>query len=409
MKSLKDKISNHKSQADPQLWDNFENQVKELNRTGKPKNTFLSTRFKGLILLLFILFIGVSVIINSPKKYPVSTEDFILSSLPSPENKNIHSSAINEKILDRTDPTFNTEPKDDQQIKETQIHSNDSNSKTQHIKTNVAMISEKEDLTIKANIVTNQTNKKPLSKKTPIESTFSNIKTLQHNFQLEPKIEHNPIKSIDVTNIDKDMNATEIPSIELLNSDRIAILVAHLDHQGLQSINSQKTDKVLYPCSPIQKNYNIEIGGSFGLGTHMYPGYYINLMADFKINKLVRLGIKLNQQRYTDQSKFITSPDIKNSESYSNLLGNLSLILYDNDKLSIGIDLSPGIELVTENYRTQNGDQFYNTSRQYHGFNYMIGAHLDYKINRRWKLGLESVVDVNGETTISGLRIKYLL
>lgn len=133
------------------------------------------------------------------------------------------------------------------------------------------------------------------------------------------------------------------------------------------------------------------------------------MLVEYKLSKLLRAGIRFNYQRYSEGAKYITAPDVVNKDVYLNLAASLSLVLMDKNKLSIAIDLLPCLQLVSEHKRTQSRENFYLVTSQYHGFNYMIGANIDYKITSRWKLGLESVVDVNGETTMHGLRAKYNL
>ncbi|MFZ1457531.1 MAG: hypothetical protein WAT46_15920, partial [Saprospiraceae bacterium] len=140
-----------------------------------------------------------------------------------------------------------------------------------------------------------------------------------------------------------------------------------------------------------------------------YNGYFANLMLDYKVNKLLHTGVRFSYQRYVDHARYITAPEVKNKDIYINLLANVSLILVDYKRINVGIDFMPGIQLVSDIERTQNSTDFFQSTRQYFGFNYMIGANIDYKITSGWKLGFESVVDVKGETIIHGIRMKFLL
>jgi hypothetical protein len=189
------------------------------------------------------------------------------------------------------------------------------------------------------------------------------------------------------------------------------ISIPSLTNNRIEHIESlYDSKKQITPCKPCAKTHFFEIGTSMGPSqNHYYNGYFANLMFDYKVNKLLHAGVRFSYQRYVDHARYITAPDVKNKDIYINLLANVSLILVDYKKINVGIDFMPGIQLVSDIERTQNSTDFFQSTRQYFGFNYMIGANMDYKITSGLRLGFESVVDVKGETTLHGIRIKFLL
>lgn len=197
---------------------------------------------------------------------------------------------------------------------------------------------------------------------------------------------------------------------EMAGSENLNVVTA-LPNEKINNIYSlYASDKDISPCKPCSNRHLFELGISAGPSSNLYySGYFTNLLVEYKLSKLLRAGIRFNYQRYVEGAKYITAPDVVSKDVYLNLAASLSLVLMDKNKLSIAIDLLPCLQLVSEHKRTQNRENFYLITSQYHSFNYMIGANIDYKITSRWKLGLESVVDVNGETTMHGLRAKYNL
>jgi hypothetical protein len=416
MSSYKNKILNHKPAVDPSLWDNVEDKVISLNKDVSTKSKISLAYFLGALLSLF----GIALI------YLWMSNDSFYD-----QNKGIRSSSENHTALPSNDLAYNENSKKDEVnaskantlqdsstdnklgegilsknsidrgfiSKEASALVSRSGAKTHNSKNS-------QNSNPKDSYVLNVVNKeiqmsdieitnKPVDPYTHIENHLSDSEN-----ELLPKMDDKQV-------IDDKKDVSEVANQSRNNVE----IITQLERKAWDEIYSKYDNKdKLSPCNPVlAKKSNAELGCSFGIGTHLYPGYFTNFMVDFRLNKLVRAGIKINHQRYDDGAKFITYPNVLNGRRYTNLLANISLMLIDNQKLSVGIDLSPGLGLVTDNQRKQNGDDFYLLKEQYYGFNYMIGAHLDYKILQRWKLGWESVVDVNGETTIHGLRLKYIL
>lgn len=416
MSSYKNKILNHKPAVNPSLWDNVEEKVLSLNKDVPTKNKISLAYFLGALLSMF----GIVLI------YMWISNDLFYD-----QNKGIKSSSENHTALHANDLAYNENSKKEEANTSKANILQDS---PPDDKLGEGILSKnpldrgfisKEALALVSRSGAKNHNSKNSQNSNAKDSYVLNIVN-KEILMSDIEITNKPVDQF--THIENDLNDNEnemLPKIddkkviddkkdvsEVANQSRSNVeIITHLERKARDEIYSKYDNKdKLSPCNPVlAKKSNAELGCSFGIGTHLYSGYYTTISLDYKLNKLVKAGVKMNHQRYTDGAKFITAPDVRNAELFTNLLANISLILLDRNKVSLGIDLSPGIGMVTENYRTQFGDQFRINATQYYGFNYMVGAHLDYSILKRWKLGWESVVDVNGETTIHGLRIKYIL
>lgn len=416
MNTLKNKISNYKPKPDPELWAKIEDQVNVLNQEVKSSKSHWQRLIIGFFIglpLLAISFYGIkSLSFSSAKSTEVAKSQLEIS--------------LNENSISQSISKVNAETNNGDDISQNSVNER-LNSSSDKVKNQISQSKQNERIENKyVNQKTNTRNPNignHSQNESPVKQSAANRKN-QKNTESKPTDTYMAIKNAMESQVEK-MEAdlavvdikTEATKLQLIEQENIETAkLNQLSFPILEILNVEKVyskndgKDVLSPCNPkTLKNNNIEIGGSFGIGTHLYPGYFTNFMLDFRLNKLVRAGIKINHQRYDDGAKFITYPNVLNGNRYTNLLANISLMLIDNQKLSLGIDLSPGLGLVTDNQRKQNGDDFYIVEWQYYGFNYMVGAHFDYKILKRWKLGWESVVDVNSETTIHGLRIKYIL
>lgn len=416
MSSYKNKILNYKPTKNPSLWDKVEDKVISLNKEVSSKSKFSLGYFLGALLSLF----GIALI----SMWMINDSNFVQNSeLKSSLENHI---TVNANNLDYAENNMNDEvttqkskivkdlqtdiklgegiPSEnplDRDFRSMEATGMVSSSSANTNKSKSSQIRSRKDINV-LNVADKGIH---MSKTENIYEVINQPKNKQALI-LENENE-SPHGIVDTKENDDKIEISEVSNL-LIND---ILTIPHLETIAWEQVFSKYDNKdKLSPCNPmVVKDRNVQLGASFGFGTHLYPGYFTTISLDYRLNKLVRAGVKINHQRYTDAAKFITSPEAVNGKRTTNLLANLSLILLDNVKFSFGVDFSPGIELVTENYRTQNGDQFYATSRQYHGFNYMIGAHLEYRISRRWKLGLESVVDVKGETTMHGLRCKYIL
>jgi hypothetical protein len=416
MNTLKNKISNYKPKPDPELWAKIESQVIDLNQEVKSSKShwqrLIIVFFIGLPLLA-ISFYGIKSLSFSIEK----STDAVKSQLEIGLNENSKSQSIFK---------VNAETNKDEDTNQNEVNEIP-NFSSDKFKNQISQSKQNERIenqyvsntskTPNKNIYNHSQNESPVKqpaanrknpKNTESKPTDTNM-AIKNALESQVEITEADLAVTDIKTEATKLQSQEYKNIEIAKLNQLSFPI--LEILNVEKVYSKYDGKdVLSPCNPkTSKNNNIEIGGSFGIGTHLYPGYFTNFMLDFRLNKLVRAGIKINHQRYDDSAKFITYPNVLNGSRYTNLLANISLMLIDNQKLSLGIDLSPGLGLVTDNQRKQNGDDFYLLQEQYYGFNYMVGAHLDYSILKRWKLGWESVVDVNGETTIHGLRIKYIL
>lgn len=417
MSTLKNKISNYKPKPDPELWIKIEDQVNVLNQEVNSSKSHWQRFIIGFIIglpLLAVSFYGIKSISFSNAK---STE-VVKSQVEISLNENSKRQSISK---------VNAEINNGDDISQNSVNER-LNSSSDKVKNQISQVKQNERIENKyVSIKSNTPNKNignHLQNESHVKQSAANRKN-QKNTESKPSDNNMVIKDAlesQVKKTEADLAIGDLKT-EAINShlqEKKDIETVKLNQLSFPILEILKVEKVyskydvkdiLSPCNPTTSKQNyMEIGGSFGLSKNFYyPGYFTNLMLDIRLNKLIRAGIKINHQRYTNAAKFITSPDVLDSHRYTNLLANISLMLFDNQKLSLGIDLSPGLGLVTEIQRKQNGDQFFTLSNQYYGFNYMIGAHLDYRILNRWKVGWESVVDANGETTLHGLRIKYIL
>lgn len=416
MSSYKNKILNYRPTEDPSLWDKVGDKVISLNKDVSTESKFSLGYFLGALLSLFgialiCLWMINDVIFVQNIELKSSLENHITvnaNNLDYAENNmNDEVTTQKSKILKdlQTDiklgegiPSENSLDRDIMSNGATDMVSsstfNTNKSKTSHIRSrkdiNVLNVADKGIQMSNTENIYEDINQPKNKQALIVENENESLRGFGDTMENDDRIEISEVSNLLVNDI------LTIPHLETIAWDEI---FSKYDNK----------DK-LSPCNPmVVKDRNVQLGASFGFGTHMYPGYFATFSLDYRLNKLVRAGVKVNHQRYTDAAKFITSPDIRNAELYTNIMAQLSLILMDYKKVSIGVDVAPGILLETKMYRTQFGDEFRIISNQYYGFNYMIGAHLDYRIGQRWKLGFESVVNANGETTMHGLRCKYIL
>ncbi len=416
MSSYKDKLLNYKPTADPRLWDNVEEKVISLNKDVSTRSKSSLAYFLGALLLLFvigILYMSMSTdsfydqnkIIGSSSEVHTALQSKDLAKDEKSKWEEVNTTKESDLLDLPSDKkigevTSSNNPKEQGFIsKESMAFVSRSGLKNHNTK-NSLNSNPKDSYVLK--VVNNGVQMSDIEIADELKDQYILIENHLNDNENEllPKMDNKHI-------IDNKKDVSEVSS----QSRNYVELFANLERKALDEIFSKYDNKdKLSPCNPVlAKKSNTEIGCSFGFGTHVYPGYFTSVSLDYRLNKLVKVGAKINHQRYTDGAKFITAPDVRNAELLTNLMANISLMLLDRNKVSLGIDLSSGIGMVTKNYRKQYGDQFRIDATQYYGFNYMIGAHLDYKFQNRWKLGWESVVDANGETTIHGLRLKYIL
>lgn len=412
MSTYKSKILNYKPKPNPQLWEKIENKVAELNRENKSRSKLFPKLRLSIILIATLTVLG----FIGQKFYPTSHQK--MAAKPTNEKEVVLSQNLSIDSINQ-----NLHSDDSQFMQKTSIalvtSQSETSSQIQIAKTSPASNENKTLLVMKNIKLRNSINEDmnvAFSKKLKIENmSDSETKIMDNDSAYDLGTEKNSQNSGREFHSKATASETKLTStyeemlLPVFKMDILTIpLLDDISQKTLYSINDPK-DK-LSPCNPTSYSQKfIETGGSFGFGTNSYPGYYINFLIDFRINKLIRTGFKINHQRYSSAAKFITAPDILDSRRYTNLLANVSLMLFDNQKLSLALDFSPGLGLVTENHRKQNGDDFYISKNQYYGFNYLVGASIDFRMHRLWKLGFESSVDVNRETTLNGLKIKYIL
>lgn len=407
MKTFKDKIINYKKQPEPSSWERILPIVEAQNNQGE------SSKIKGLysrlpkallLLLLSLCALGFYTFERTKSKEGMisdvkkSNQQIVIDErLVANEHSDINSKEIveiKEKVKSVPEVSLaNKEKSNSGQAKSntsnlfltsnTKIKSSGNKHKNSQIfdsQYNTQVIDQNESLT----------NVEIETAKSPILSKSDE----KNEVVLESEIDNNIGKG----------------EQEIVGGENLNVVIA-LPNEKINNIYSlYASDKDISPCKPCSNRHLFELGISAGPGSNLYySGYFTNLLFEYKLSKLLRAGIRFNYQRYAEGAKYITAPDVVSKDVYLNLAASLSLVLMDKNKLSIAIDLLPCLQLVSEHKRTQNRENFYLVTSQYHGLNYMIGANIDYKITSRWKLGLESVMDVNGETTMHGLRAKYNL
>ncbi|MBK8054918.1 MAG: hypothetical protein IPK35_17015 [Saprospiraceae bacterium] len=419
MKTFKDKILNHKNLPDPMIWEKMEPQVILLNNQEHDSGGkgFLRLFPKTFSILLFLVIVlGIYGLVNQN-----TTDDLAQNDIKSKRNS--------QNIIAKNLPSIH-DTKTIDMPSDAVSRSSGSEIQTREYDGNSIAVRDEEDTSLS---LTNASTTGSTSFKIrandiehaghdhQILSSLENSKIDQKsdiafNTSYEDKIEpaEKTISSAPATDnmVQDDSGISAENAQKIANETRQSMIsIPSLTNNRIEHIESlYDSKKQITPCKPCAKTHFFEIGTSMGPSqNHYYNGYFANLMFDYKVNKLLHAGVRFSYQRYVDHARYITAPDVKNKDIYINLLANVSLILVDYKKINVGIDFMPGIQLVSDIERTQNSTDFFQSTRQYFGFNYMIGANMDYKITSGLRLGFESVVDVKGETTLHGIRIKFLL
>lgn len=228
------------------------------------------------------------------------------------------------------------------------------------------------------------------------------------NSQMFGNDSHNILTS-KLGNIDKIIDLSSANSELSVNQMDMTSIVKPLNLVSNKQLNSLMSNAfTLVPSISSPNKHFFEVGASFGYSQNFfYRGQYSNIMLAYKLNKFMRIGARINFQKYSDKSKFITDPNIRNYDVYTHIAGNIGLTVLRYRRFSLSIDGSIGVTLVSENRRVQDGPNFKYELHQFHGANGMLGANLDYEINHRWKLGFESIFDLRAESNMHGVRIKY--
>ena len=414
MNSYKDKIKGHKSQSHPQLWENMEQRVLDLNDSiqGESNRRITPSFFSFLSLGVFIIALGLlSIWFLSDFNNTDSNELTIVENQGNDNADIVVAAQINQRINETEDQKI--EMGDSRFLREDFGKFEQNQTTNTNVKSEILKAASK-----RLSINTIRVEKgKSIKKIGNDPNTVLDKLNANHSKGFGETIENQNFVDESAFLIHEHFNkknplASDI--IEIQNDDEPAkpsLSIEFLENRKIGDVLSlHAVKKIPSPCKPISKRHFFELGASFGPSqNHYYPGYFTTLMIDYRVNKLIKAGIRYSYQRYTDPAKYITAPDVFSNYVYTNLSALISLELFDYKRFSMAIDFAPGIQLVSENSREQNNENFYISTRQYHGFNYMIGAHIDYQIFDRWKLGFESTVDINGETTLHGLRIKYKL
>ena len=414
MKTYKDKILNHKNLPDPMMWEKMEPQVILLNSQEHHSGGkgFLRKFLKTLTVLLLLTFAsGIYGLLHQ------NNTDKLAQSVIKPKSNSqnnvakTHSSNHDTRTIGMPSDAESTRPGAERQ---TNVGNKIKEEDRSLSLTNASTTGPK-SLKIRANNI-----KRPVHKHQILSSLENNKidrkSDIAFNTAYEDKIE--PTQKTIISAPATDNMVQDDSGISAENAQKIAnetgqsmISISSLANNKVEHIESlYDSKKQITPCKPCARKHFFEIGASLGPSqNHYYNGYFANLMLDYKVNKLLHTGVRFSYQRYVDHARYITAPEVKNKDIYVNLLANVSLILVDYKRINVGIDFMPGIQLVSDIERTQNSTDFFQSTRQYFGFNYMIGANIDYKITSGWKLGFESVVDVKGETILHGIRMKFLL
>ena len=407
MATFKDKIINFKKQPDPLSWEGLLPMLEAQNNQGESSKIkgFFSRFPKTLpILLLSLCALGFYTFERTKSKEGMISE----------VKKSNQQTVIDERLVANEHSDINS--KEIVEIKE-KVKSvpevslaNKEKSNSGHAKSNTSNLFLTSNTTIKSseNIHINS-QRSDSQYNTQVIDQNESLTNVEIETAKSPILSKSDKKNNEVLN-GKIENNIEKGEQEIAGTENLNVVTA-LPNEKINDIYSlYASDKNISPCKPCSNRHLFELGISAGPGSNLYySGYFTNLLVEYKLSKLLRAGIRFNYQRYAEGAKYITAPDVVNTDVYLNLAASLSLVLMDKNKLSIAIDLLPCLQLVSEHKRTQNRENFYLVTSQYHGLNYMIGANIDYKITSRWKLGLESVMDVNGETTMHGLRAKYNL
>ncbi|MGB4958361.1 MAG: hypothetical protein WBO36_02735 [Saprospiraceae bacterium] len=446
MKSFKDKIENFKKEPDQNLWASFEQQVIELNQTQPQMKRLHLSDFvpKAIIIVfLFILIFGVIFFLNPNQNRTAVTEMLIGGDHGLIDKHMIDSSDKNQIVslnpsntLCENQPSEKTnQNKNDRNFTVTDHQFKSSNlvnsnidyfkmkSKSKLTKENVkrafkSKVSESNvektigEPTHDYNLKYNSDNVSEISSKASKSETHDDERlknqksavTLSEEIKSLQSKDEQSLALEDLLNKSKNINVA-------LDSANVNYNIAFLYVQKTNPVHSMLTGlKNFSPCNPKPGKHLWELGGSMGFSeNHYYSGYFTNFLVEYRVNKLLRTGIRFNYQRYTDRAKYITSPDVLSKHVYSNIVGYIGLILVDHKRVSMALDLYSGLYLVSEHERVQAQDHFMLAKSQYHGLNYLVGAHVDYQISRRWKLGLEYVIDIKNETELTGVRLKYNL
>ena len=407
MATFKDKIINFKKQPDPLSWEGLLPMLEAQNNQGESSKIkgFFSRFPKTLpILLLSLCALGFYTFERTKSKEGMISE----------VKKSNQQTVIDERLVANEHSDINS--KEIVEIKE-KVKSvpevslaNKEKSNSGQAKSNTSNLFLTSNTTIKASENIHKNSQRSDSQyNTQVIDQNESLTNVEIETAKSPILSKSDKKNNEVLN-GKIENNIEKGEQEIAGTENLNVVTA-LPNEKINDIYSlYASDKNISPCKPCSNRHLLELGISAGPGSNLYySGYFTNLLVEYKLSKLLRAGIRFNYQRYAEGAKYITAPDVVNTDVYLNLAASLSLVLMDKNKLSIAIDLLPCLQLVSEHKRTQNRENFYLVTSQYHGLNYMIGANIDYKITSRWKLGLESVMDVNGETTMHGLRAKYNL